>query len=175
MLDTIIDISKGPARAATDLLEKVLVQDGMISLPIDVDGLAQEIGLTVQRMVLPFGTDGMLVRDVPYESFKAVLDANAPIHRARFTLAHEIGHYIHTYQNFPEGEVGGILEKRDGLSSTGTETEEIWANQFAATLLMPSGIVAELWGDGLSVEEMADLFNVSQESMTYRIKNLGLR
>lgn len=175
MRDTFIDISRGPARAASDLLEKVLVQDGMISLPIDVDGIAQKIGLTVQRMALPPETDGMLVKDVPYEGFKAVLDANASVHRSRFTLAHEIGHYVHTYQDFPEGEVGGVLEKRDELSSTGTEAEEIWANQFAAALLMPSGIVAELWGEGLSVEEMAAMFNVSHESMTYRIKNLGLR
>lgn len=170
-----IDISMGPSRAAIDLLEETLVQDDMISLPIDVEGLAQRIGLVVQRMVLPLGTDGMLVRDVPYEKFKAVLDANAPVHRARFTRAHEIGHFIHKYQDFPENKVGGILEKRSGSSSRGTESEEIWANQFAAALLMPPGIVAELWGEGLSIEEMAEMFNVSDESMTYRIQNLGLR
>lgn len=170
-----IDISNGPSRAATELLEMTLVHDGMISLPIDVDGLAQQIGLIVQRMVLPLGTDGMLVKDAPYEGFKAVLDANAPTHRSRFTLAHEIGHFVHSYQDFPPGDVGGVLERRDGSSSAGTEDEEIWANRFAAALLMPSGIVVKLWGDGMSVEEMSELFNVSRESMAYRIKNLGLR
>lgn len=175
MQDLAIDISKGPSRAAANLLEEVLVKDGMISLPIDVDGLAQEIGLTVQRMILPDGTDGMLVREAPYENFKAVLDAGASVHRSRFTLAHEIGHYIHKYQNYPDKMVGGILERRDMASSQGTEGDEVWANRFAAALLMPGGIVAKLWGDGLAIGDMAEMFNVSQEAMTYRISNLGLK
>ena len=170
-----IDTSRGPERAATDLLKKTVVRDGMITVPIDVDWIAQKLGLQVQRMRLSPGTDGLLVKNEPYEPFKAVLDASAGEHRSRFTLAHEIGHFIHRYQEHPDGEIAGIVERRDLVSSAGTDPEEIWANGFAAQLLMPARIVAKLWGDGERLEDMAELFNVSKLAMELRVSRLGLR
>ncbi|MBM6757030.1 ImmA/IrrE family metallo-endopeptidase [Collinsella tanakaei] len=170
-----IDINHGPNHAATDLLAKTVVRDGMISIPVDVDLIAQRIGLEVQRMRLSDGTDGLLVKNEAYKPFKAVLDVGSGERRARFTLAHEIGHYVHKYQDHPDGELAGIVERRNSLSSQGTDPEEIWANGFAAQLLMPARIVARLWGDGWSIDAMADMFNVSSLAMGTRVTSLGLR
>lgn len=173
--DLAIMIDNGPYAAATDTLKQTVVKDGRITLPVDVDAVAQRLGLIVERLVLPSGTDGMLVKEDPYDySFKAVLDARAHVHRSRFTLAHEIGHFVHSYQDFPLGKTGGILERRDRTSSEGVDEEEVWANRFAAALLMPSGIVADLWAKGASIPDMAEILNVSTQAMGLRVHDLGL-
>lgn len=169
-----IDTSRGAEQAAIDVLMDTVVHDGMISLPVDVEFIAHKLGLVVQRMRLSNGTDGLLVKDIPYEPFKAVVDADASARRSRFTLAHEIGHYVKLYQDWPDGDVTGVAERRDALSSKGLDEGEIWANDFAAALLMPARLVIRMWGDGCSVETMADLFNVSETAMSIRISNLGL-
>lgn len=171
----VIDTSQGPAVSANNLLAKTLVHDGMISLPVDVERIANHLGIEVQRIPLDSGTDGLLVKDSKDEGFKAVVDANANPHRARFTLAHEIGHYIRDFQNFPENEVMGIVQKRDEMSSRGTDPDEVWANRFAAALLMPASVLADLWGKNFSREEIADIFNVSETSLGHRLHSLGLR
>ena len=163
-----------PNKAADELLRKTLVRDGMISLPIDVKKIADALDLEVQRLPLESGTDGLLVKDEQYGKFKAVVDSAARSHRARFTLAHEIGHFVKDYQNFPESEIAGIVEKRDDMSSTGQDPNEVWANSFAAYLLMPSGIVKQFWAENVPVEKIADILNVSMSSLGHRLENLGL-
>lgn len=170
-----VDSLDAPYRAADELLRKTVVKDGMISIPVDVEAIAKELGLDYQRLLLDEKTDGLLVKDEPNTPFKAVVDSLAHPHRARFTLSHEIGHYIHKYQDFPDEKIAGKVERRDEMSSRGIDPEEIWANRFAAALLMPAGIVAKLWADGKRIEDMADMFNVSLAAMGHRIENLGLR
>lgn len=174
MARIIVENTRNPAEAADELLRKTLVKDGMIFLPIDVKSVADSLDLEVQRLPLEQGTDGLLVKDEQYGKFKAVVDSSARSHRARFTLAHEIGHFIKDYQGFPEDEVAGIVERRDDMSSTGKDANEVWANNFAAYLLMPSGIVKQFWAENVPVEKMADIFNVSMSSLGHRLENLGL-
>lgn len=170
----IIYETDNPSKAAHELLNKTLVDNGKIVLPIDVVRIANMLDIEVQRLPLEKGTDGLLVKDEAYGKFKAVIDSNASIHRARFTLAHEIGHYIKDYQHFPAEEVAGIVQRRDDMSSFGTDQDEVWANKFAAYLLMPSSIVKQMWADNTPVEKMAEAFNVSIASLGHRLENLGL-
>ena len=152
----VIDTSSGPDQAAHDILVRTLIKDGMISISIDVELIAQKLDVTFMRLDLDEGVGGLLVRNTPHEPFCAVIDSKAPSVRARFTLAHALGHYIHSYQNLGDGEVAGIIERRDALSSRRTDPEEIWANSFAAAPLMPAQVVARLWADNCSIGEMAD-------------------
>lgn len=170
----VITETSDPSKSAHELLTKTLVHDNKINIPIDVYKIAELLNIEVQRLPLEEGTDGLLVKDKAYSNFKAVIDSSANPHRARFTLAHEIGHYVKEYQNFPPEKVVGIVQKRDDMSSTGKDENEIWANKFAAYLLMPSGIVKQLWADNTSVEYMARLLDVSIASLGHRLENLGL-
>ena len=79
--------------------------------------------------------------------------------------------YIHSYQNLGDGDI----ERRDALSSRGTDPEEIWANSFAAALLMPAQVVAKLWAGNCSIGEMTDILDVSVTAVGHRVENLGLR
>ena len=164
-----------PEQAAHELLDKALVRDGKIHLPIDVVRVAEYLGIKVERLPLDDGTDGLLVKDEAYGPFKAVIDRSIHEHRARFTLAHEIGHFVKSYQDYPVERVAGKVERRDELSSAGTDPDEIWANKFAAYLLMPSFAVRKFWAQDIPVEDIAETFNVSFASLGHRLENLGLR
>ncbi|MCP2245744.1 protein of unknown function (DUF955) [Lentzea aerocolonigenes] len=75
------------------------------------------------------------------------------------------------------------VNKRNDLSSTATDREEIDANAFAAALLMPSSLVnaavqREVSSGYVTVEQvikrLADVFDVSTEAMRWRLVNLGI-
>lgn len=171
----VINETGNPVSAAIETLESTIAPNGMVSIPIDVERVVNDLGLQVQKLPLDPGVDGILVKDKAGEPFKAVADSSAHEHRQRFTLAHELGHYVHKYQSVPIEEKMGRVERRDDTSSKGIDYEEIWANKFAASLLMPASIVRKYWGEGLTRAAMAKLFNVSERSMDIRLTTLGLK
>nr|WP_301864480.1 ImmA/IrrE family metallo-endopeptidase [Bifidobacterium catenulatum] len=186
----IIDDDTSPAKASHQLLYRTIADsDGQISLPVDLKAIAEAIGLQSEMRYLPNDVDGLLVRTETGAPFKAVMNASTSDNRRRFTLAHEIGHYIHQFQNSkkdgPLGDVvsvedtaysGGsqVYAHRDHRSSTGHDSNERWANSFAASLLMPASIVRVMWASGMKPDDMALRFGVSLQALTYRLKNLGL-
>jgi Zn-dependent peptidase ImmA (M78 family) len=111
----------------------------------------------------------------------AVVGVNSAdsLNRQRFTIAHELGHLIlhgesdlHVDEHFPIG-------LRSGMSAMGVDDKEIEANQFAAELLMPSGMIT---GDvelllGTDVDKaickLAKKYGVSTEAMSIRLSTLG--
>lgn len=171
----IIENTGATATAAAETLMKTIAMDGnRINIPIDVRQVAERLGLEVQYLLLDSGTDGMIVKEAG-RPCKVVVDALAHTHRRRFTLAHEIGHYVQKYQKYALGDEGGEIDYRDERSSKGTEPDERWANGFAAALLMPASAVRQFWAQGMTPEQLAEAFNVSQRSMDLRIAKLGLR
>jgi Zn-dependent peptidase ImmA (M78 family) len=56
------------------------------------------------------------------------------------------------------------------LSTRGTNPEEIYANQFAAALLMPAALVQDL-SDAHDRYDLARIFEVSQQAMDHRLTN----
>ena len=170
-----IEETRSPSGAASEVIMKTLTDEcGRFSVPIDVTEAAQKVGIEVKRLRLDDATDGLLVKDRPNRPFKAVVDSFSHEHRARFTLAHELGHYIHRYQDIPDGVVVGKVERRDTRSSLGIDGEEIWANRFAAALLMPAAVVAKYVGSGYGSKEIADLLDVPEQAVRNRIATLGL-
>lgn len=103
----IIENTGATATAAAETLMKTIAMDGnRINIPIDVRQVAERLGLEVQYLLLDSGTDGMIVKEAG-RPCKVVVDALAHTHRRRFTLAHEIGHYVQKYQKYALGDEGG--------------------------------------------------------------------
>lgn len=88
--------------------------------------------------------------------------------RQRFTLAHELGHYIlHKEKNSEFKDA--VFFRNEVLDSM-----EYKANEFASELLMPESAVRDSVNDGVkNIGELADLFGVSAAAMKYRILSLG--
>lgn len=88
--------------------------------------------------------------------------------RQRFTLAHELGHYIlHKEKNAEFKDT--VFFRNDVLDSM-----EYKANEFASELLMPEVDVREYVNKGIrNIGDLAEIFGVSAAAMRYRIISLG--
>ena len=140
---------------------------------VNVTGIAQNMGISIIYHDLNDKESGMLVVN---DEDKAVIvvNENHSAVRQRFTIAHELGHYLLHYAK------GQQIFHRSIKSSEGTEPQEIDANAFAAALLMPENEVRKLileidddmFDDAVDelILEKARELNVSTTALTYRIE-----
>ena len=171
---------KRAINAAKRLLRQLAVESCM---PVDVRGIAQALGIEIVERpgfeLKGHGTvSGLLLR----REGKTICVVNRDHHpnRQRFSIAHEIGHFV--LHPFREAyiDVDCRVAARDDRSSEGAYIREIEANTFAAELLMPEEVVkAEVENplgpfDEDQVESLAKQFKVSTQAMTIRLTNLGL-
>jgi len=145
--------------------------------PVDLDGLAEALGLIVRRdPSLPADISGRIERAGPTEPFLITINGRHSHRRQRFTLAHEIGHYVLHRDLIGDGLTDNALYR--GRLNSGEELEEyreIEANRYAADLLMPSAAVrAEYRGGKRSYAEIAGAFDVSPDAARIRLKEVGL-
>jgi Zn-dependent peptidase ImmA (M78 family) len=113
-----------------------------------------------------------------YDKEKKVLylhDTNQPITRKRFTMAHEIGHYILHGDAKDTHHFRKTYYRRDILKPTDAYEKE--ANYFAGYLLMPDRDILSVLpysrmmisGDEI-VDKYSKIFAVSPESMRIRLR-----
>lgn len=129
--------------------------------------LCSELGLDVHWQ--PFDSlDGILIRT--RQGAVAGVASNRTFGRRRFTLAHELGHFL-----MHEGDF------TDNGFETPSSSIEREANLFAKELLMPSHLVTQIYKGFKSlnieldiVSELSWAFRVSKESMVIRLSELGL-
>ena len=161
---------------ARDILMSAWRRDEIpIPLPIDPFEIAKNLGIKAYTANLDAGVSGMLTK-LAGEDPEIYVEASDSPNRRRFTCAHEIGHYVkRSATGDTEWE---YVEHRDLLTSAGNNPEEIYANQFAASLLMPQEEVERRIKDreNLAAETavLAAQFGVSEDAMRYRLVNLGL-
>lgn len=141
---------------------------GMI--PVDPVAIARTAGLRVLDAELDENTLGALVKQ-PGEDPTILLNQKDSENRRRFTCAHELGHFVRRSE---EADEYTRVDLRNSLSATGEDPEEVYANEFAACLLMPESEVRTLASLGMTDLEMAIRFKVSREAMQFRLKNLSL-
>jgi len=139
-------------------------------IPVDPVEIARAAGLKVLEAELDENTLGALVKQ-PGKDPTILLNEADGKNRRRFTCAHELGHFVRRSE---EADEYTRVDLRSPLSATGEDPEEIYANEFAACLLMPEEDVKRLHSAEVGDLEMAIRFKVSREAMQFRLKNLGL-
>lgn len=151
---------------AHELRERYVATFGGAELPVPVDAVAEDLlGLHISEADLD-GISGLLY---PARR-RIVINAADPPARKRFTVAHELGHWICQCQDGPEVSV--FCRAEDVTLDPDARAVEREANVFAAELLMPEPAVREAWaGDA---EETAERFGVSGEAMRWRLYSFGL-
>lgn len=138
-------------------------------LPVDPFELARRFGITVNYEFLPADESGNI--DITPESAVITLNIADHANRQRFTCAHEIGHYVRRRSS---GQSGRYIDYRSTLAGLGVDQEEVYANQFAAALLMPAHLVKR-WHDlGETDDRLARRFGTSVQAMELRLRNLRL-
>lgn len=140
-------------------------------MPVDPVIIARDLGLSVFSAQLGDDVFGMLVGTTA--GADVFLDKDQAPARFRFTCAHEIGHYVdHTSRLSPE-EPGAYVDRRS--DDDRGKPDEIYANEFAGSLLMPAIELKACVAAGMSDFEMASYFDVSLQALRYRRELLGLR
>lgn len=145
--------------------------------PFDPFTIAEQMGLQVKGISVQSKVAGGLLREQGRPPTIFFNDSDVR-NRLRFTVAHELGHY---YRHFTEQGDVEYMDYRNEMSSTASDPEEVFANQFAANLLMPEKLVRtefkklqDLESDQAKVVHLAKGFQVSVDAMTYRLKSLEL-
>ena len=155
----------------------VLKRHNLTTVPIDPVLLANREGIKVNNA--KFSDDnlvGMIVKRG--DDVTMLVNYDDPPFRKRFTIAHELGHhFLHLLQDgeYVDKEANLFRQQLgDEREMTPSRRQEIQANMFASSLLMPEDEVRRYWKERPSIEELAKIFNVSNEAMGYRVVSLGL-
>jgi hypothetical protein len=163
---------------ASDLLESY----NLMSSPVKVNKLIGKLGIELAEVDLGDEISGVLV----VENGKARIGYHGNCKtRNRFTLAHELGHYILHVNNKNELFVDNVkVMYRKQAASRIQKMQEIEANSFAAALLMPRKLIKQkidklkdeffFLTDEEIIESLSNDFKVSTTAMTYRLINLKL-
>jgi Zn-dependent peptidase ImmA (M78 family) len=143
-----------------------------IRLPVDPFAIARKLGIKVLKGSLRGDVSGLLRKRPGYDP-EIILNEADSRNRQRFTCAHELGHYYQRSQNGAD-QNWEYVDKRDYLSTQGSDPNERYANRFAAALLMPKAAIDKL-GSGSPTPTLALEFGVSSDAMGFRLKNLEYR
>ncbi|MCC7357578.1 ImmA/IrrE family metallo-endopeptidase [Candidatus Uhrbacteria bacterium] len=149
---------------------------------VDVEGLANELGIETKEASFEDRSLAGYIRIKQGQNLIMVNRNNVP-KRQRFTIAHEIGHFIlHPSQSVhvDDHDTAELVHYRNGTSSQATHLREIEANQFASELLMPESMILRdvnmlrTQGKGISeiIEELSEQYEVSQSAMTLRLNKV---
>ena len=154
------------------------------SYPVQIIKLCNEQGLKVFEDFLAPDVSGMIIVDDQVwpkygtNKFIVVNLSESPMRR-RFTIAHELGHFIlHKDSNtlYAHRDMVNTLELKNSI--------EAEANYFAANILMPEELVRYAIEDieeqslgrapeFLLIKEIADRFAVSEAAAKVRLKQLN--
>ena len=133
-------------------------------LPVPVAAIAEDLlGLSVEEAELE--VSGLLL---PAER-KGIVNGEESEARRRFTLAHELGHWV---CQCLEGTTAAVYCRDQDVSTAADRQLEREANVFAAELLMPEPAVR--LGHGEDPEATAERFGVSGEAMRWRLYSFGI-
>ena len=154
---------------AEDILKKAREEGYYIGNSLDIEKLISTIDDIV---VLYEDMDGGKSGSLHQLDDKWIIKINNRHHknRQRFTLAHELGHYIlHKEKN-------AAFEDTTFFRGGQMDAIEYAANSFAATILMPETKIKELIEEGnQNISLLAEKFNISTSALKYRLEELGYK
>jgi Zn-dependent peptidase ImmA (M78 family) len=159
----------------------LLATSGVTAPPVSVEQIAASHGIQIVRSSAEWNESGFLLRD----NGRVIIGINArnSPKRQRFTIAHELGHWLLHDGKPLIVDQSVMINKRDDVSSQATDWQEIQANQFAAELLMPFKFVTDELRQQMSsdigsreelITTLARIFSVSNDAMGWRLINLGV-
>ena len=143
------------------LAEAILAQLGKSSAAIPIEDIAYALDIFEIRYEKLESYEGALLTTPERDTGSILVNAKSAKPRRRFTLAHELGHYLNIWHK-PHDEAGFMCNNRDFKvgnlivkpALTAHEIQELQANQFAIALLAPKQRVIALSNDDASVRDV---------------------
>lgn len=145
---------------------------------VDVENIVQSLGFKVER-IESLGASGQL------DDKLIKLNKDDVSYRQRFSIAHELGHAMQGQSK--ANRLGG----KPSDYSIDEQKDEVFANKFAARLLMPLKLVSDNISSIISLSEMnpsklshenvdfimselSSKLQVSLQSVEFRVRNLNI-
>lgn len=151
-------------------------QKGLPTCPLAVEDVAKALGAEIiHKSDLPDHIIGRIEID-PSDSSVCRIKLNRKYNknRLRFTVAHELGHFLKHKHWHSEDITDSDIPSAIYYNKTNKIGGEEWeANLFAAQLLMPATEIFKLKKQKATLEEMAKTFEVSKVAIKIRLEALG--
>jgi Zn-dependent peptidase ImmA (M78 family) len=146
---------------------KEWIRSFQLSPPVDVKRMADELGIKIWELeTMPTGASGKLFPDRRSAAGWSIgVNKSEPNTRKRFTIAHEMAHFLLHKGELRSGVLDDTLYRSEHLSGA-QETE---ANKFAADILMPFHLLNRFAGNVGSLDELAKKFEVSRQALSVRL------
>ncbi len=155
--------------------QRQIIEEFQAGANVPVGALAQRLGLRIKVANLGPGNSGQISRDG--DSYLIRVNRFEAKERQRFTIAHEIAHFLlhrDIIDATPDGITDTVLYR-----SGAPESIEFEANRLAADILMPRVSVErrlrELGGrvSEMVIEVLASDFKVSKGAMEIRLQSVA--
>lgn len=161
-------------------VDAILMEYKLDEFPIDIEKLAKELEIKIIREDFEDNIAGLLYCKKGKKYIG--LNSNHHLNRQRFTVAHEIGHYVLHHPKDDDiilDTKASIFYRTKDISRE--QKKEIEANRFAATILMPEELLKNYMkdehiniNDDIALWKFSNNIKVSEQTLTYRLLNLGI-
>lgn len=150
-------------------LIREMVKEQDLMREFSLEAAAAMLNIDVHyRNDLPAGTSGMIIKLESEDRARAYINANDSLQRQRFTLAHELGHYVERMVEAKDDE----FSFSDSRSSSHYDLHEFYADQFAGGLLMPEAEVKKVTPSLTDALAVSLHFDVSVPAARKRLERL---
>jgi Zn-dependent peptidase ImmA (M78 family) len=141
---------------------------------IDIEKIAAELNCSIE--IVDFNPGDISARVIRDPSDKSryriqISSKEGPLNK-RFLIAHEISHII-----IHDDGKDQFVELSQPLINYATEDlmyKEVQANILATAILLPKEQVMKAWKACRSIDQVAEIFNVSKAATSLRLDGLGL-
>lgn len=155
-----------------------IIHQNSQTLPIDVVGIAKDLGLQLDMQAELHPEISSEIAMTPDDHYKISVNINDHLRRKRFSIAHQLGHYLLHREKISRGLDDSydykIIVAGNFYNSNVDDKDEHHANRFAEELLIPGKKLRLLFSQGKSIDELADVFFVSKKAIQIRLKSIGM-
>ncbi|MBV6448928.1 ImmA/IrrE family metallo-endopeptidase [Nitrosomonas sp.] len=151
-----------------------IIQSYLTEAPVNIEGIIRSLGIELDKKAdLDDDISGQIER-LPGGSYKISVNKKDHYFRQRFTMAHELAHFL-----FHRSLIGDGVDDSKAYRSTNkgkfyntsiTREHETQANQFAASILMPESLVLRLYDEFDSdLDELSKKLQASKQAISIRL------
>ena len=157
------------------------IRSKLTDYPVNIEAIIRDLGITVNKNAeLPNGISGQIKRTG--DTFEISSAVGEHYYRQRFSMAHELGHYV-LHRDLIGAGVDDDTKYRstsigDLYNTAIDQIHERQANAFAASVLIPEKLlrakIDKLADQDVTLRDLYTAFQVSPSAMKWRLSNLGL-
>ena len=159
------------SRLAREKAHNILRMFGVTEPPVDIDRIAKLLDFKIVSFDFPDSVSAV----IRIEGSSKVIGVNKKhaLVRQKFSIAHELGHYLSGHENFSHEKTMFVDPEKKYLDPQYIQEQE--ADEFAAELLMPEDFLKnDVTVEKLKIADLAKKYNVSEQAMTIQLINLQL-